>query len=138
GRSRYTSCLSEWSSAVCSSDLTRSASPASPRRCRYRLALEAVAQRYRQRLGEAGLADRFFGAPEIAGCYCLFWCKDRNEAARVQVSLERHRIDFRLWYGAGVHRHTYFAEAIRQPLEVTGATAPCILGLPVAPDLSET
>ena len=103
-----------------------------------RMALEAVAQRYRQRLGEAGLADRFFGAPEIAGCYCLFWCKDRNEAARVQVSLERHRIDFRLWYGAGVHRHTYFAEAIRQPLEVTGATAPCILGLPVAPDLSET
>jgi dTDP-4-amino-4,6-dideoxygalactose transaminase len=102
-----------------------------------RAAFQALANGYRRLLDEAGLSQQFFGAPEVAGTYALFRCRSSNEAEAVRASLERSRIDFRLWYGGGLHRQSYYLDAARDALPVTEAVAPVLLGLPVAPDLPE-
>ena len=47
-----------------------------------RLAFQAVADRYRQRLDSVGLRSRCVAAPTVSGCYVLFQCRDALEAAR--------------------------------------------------------
>ena len=59
------------------------------------------------------------------------------ESERVQDSLKKAGVEFRLWYGAGLQRQTYFANSRSGDLSVTENIAPCLLGLPIAPDLSE-
>lgn len=98
-------------------------------------AFEAVAQRYRQRAAAAGLADRCCFMPDIAPNYALFRCRDAAEAERVVHSLREGGIDFRLWYGRGLQHQTYYASLPRDALSVTDGIAPCLLGLPMAPDL---
>jgi dTDP-4-amino-4,6-dideoxygalactose transaminase len=100
-------------------------------------AFRAVADEYRRMLGEIGLSQRFHGPPELAGCYALFQCAGAPETNRVQRSLERHGIDFRLWYGGGVHRQSYFADLPSDDLRTTDDLVPRLLGLPTAPDLAE-
>jgi len=102
-----------------------------------RAALHAVIACYRRLLDAAGLVHRFVGWPDIASCYPLFRCLDPAEASRVQQSLDNDRVDFRLWYGSGVHRQSYFRELAHGDLAVTDRLGPCLLGLPSAPDLSE-
>ena len=46
-------------------------------------------------------------------------------------------IEYRLWYGEGVHRQTHFAGAEHEELSVTEAICGNLIGIPVAPDLSE-
>jgi dTDP-4-amino-4,6-dideoxygalactose transaminase len=101
-----------------------------------RAALRAVADWYRWHLKQAGLLERFFASPNVSGCYALFHCV-KEEVARVRESLQRHGVDFRLWYGSGLHHHAYFANLPHERLEVTDTIAPSLLGLPVAPDLTE-
>jgi dTDP-4-amino-4,6-dideoxygalactose transaminase len=101
-------------------------------------ALLAVADRYRARLDSAGLAARFLGAPAVAGCYALFRCADAREATRVQRSLTRSNIEFRLWYGGGLLEQPHFHDVPHDSLSVTERMAPLIIGLPVAADLTET
>jgi dTDP-4-amino-4,6-dideoxygalactose transaminase len=105
---------------------------------RRRAALLAVADRYRARLDSAGLAARFLGVPDVAGCYALFRCADAGEANRVQRSLTRSNIEFRLWYGGGLLEQPHFHDVPHDPLDVTQRIAPLIVGLPVAADLTET
>ncbi len=100
-------------------------------------ALRNVADRYRRRLGAAGLADRFFGTPVVAGCYALFAAKDPAEAARLEEQLTSAAIEFRLWYGNGLLDQRYFRNLPHDPLPVTERLAPCLVGLPVATDLSD-
>ena len=99
-------------------------------------ALQSVIDGYRSCVSEAGLAARFIGAPDIGLTYALFRCTDTDEADHVQASLLRHRVGVRLWCSTGLHRQRYFAEALRDSLTVTEAIAPCLLGLPMAPDLA--
>ena len=101
-------------------------------------ALLALADRYRARFDSAGLAARFLGAPGVAGCYALFRCADIDEANRVQRSLTRSNIEFRLWYGGGLLEHPHFHDVPHDSLTVTQRIAPLIVGLPVAADLTET
>jgi dTDP-4-amino-4,6-dideoxygalactose transaminase len=54
----------------------------------------------------------------------------------VQRSLRARGIDFRLWYGRGVHEHTHFAGVARGRLETAEDLAARLIGLPVAPDLA--
>ena len=98
---------------------------------------EQVWSLYRRVFDSAGCHHRLFTSPDVAGCYVLFECKSEQEAARVGRSLEANQIDWRLWYGTGLHRQTYFSSADREKLEITERIAPCILGLPFAPDLDE-
>jgi dTDP-4-amino-4,6-dideoxygalactose transaminase len=102
-----------------------------------RLALQAVIDCYRRIMAGANLADRFIGAPEIGLSYALFRCRDPMEAGRVQEWLGRRGVDTRLWYGTGLHRQTYFANLSHERLDVTDLCAPCLIGLPMAPDLGE-
>lgn len=102
-----------------------------------RAALRRVADRYRRQLRQIGLGDRVFAAPDVSGCYVLFRCDGMGESDRVQASLRRRAVDFRLWYGEGLHRQGYFAKLPRDVLDVTDGLAPCLLGLPVAPNLTE-
>jgi dTDP-4-amino-4,6-dideoxygalactose transaminase len=97
----------------------------------------AVAELYRQKLEATGLADRFYGAPDLGPNYPLFRCRDAIEADRVGEYLSEADIGFRLWYGKGLHHQTYYANLPRDALDVTDDIAPCLLGLPMAPDLED-
>ena len=100
-------------------------------------ALLAVVDRYRARFDAAGVAGRFLGAPGVAGCYALFRCADAGEAHRVQRSLARANIEFRLWYGGGLLEQPHLYDVPHDTLSVTRRIAPLIIGLPVAADLGE-
>ena len=97
--------------------------------------LRRVAVAYRNATSRAGILDRLFAAPQICSSYVLFRCEDEDELHHVQSTLTGHRVDFRHWYGLGIHRHAHFADAAAGNLQVTDRLAPLILGLPVAPDL---
>lgn len=99
-------------------------------------ALGDVAARYHTRFAAVGLANRFVGAPAIAGCYALFVASDAEESSRVQRHLDAAAIEFRLWYGHGILGHPYFRDVRHDRLDTTDRLAPTIIGLPVAPDLS--
>jgi dTDP-4-amino-4,6-dideoxygalactose transaminase len=95
-----------------------------------------VVRCYRDEFGRHGLSERFFSLPQIDGSYALFLCGTGKEAGQIMSALERDCIDFRLWYGAGVHRHTHFLNAARDDhLPVTERLGCTLIGLPMAPDL---
>ena len=100
-------------------------------------AFRRVAETYDRLASGVKLADRLVLAPDVAGCYALFRCMNAAEARKVQDTLEERGIDYRLWYGLGMHRQTYFGTLPRGDLATTDRIAPLVLGLPVAPDLSE-
>jgi dTDP-4-amino-4,6-dideoxygalactose transaminase len=100
-------------------------------------AFREVADYYRQLMREAKRSDSFFGWPDTSSNYALFLCRSSKEAAAVQASLDCSSIDFRLWYGNGLHRHSYYAEVARDELPNTESLAPRLIGLPVASDLDE-
>jgi dTDP-4-amino-4,6-dideoxygalactose transaminase len=102
-----------------------------------RAALRAVADCYRRFSDQVGLVDRLVTAPNIGSCYVLFRCAGMQETDRITESLDREGVDFRFWYGDGLHRQTYFAGLPRESLDFTDRLAPHLLGLPVAPDLSD-
>jgi dTDP-4-amino-4,6-dideoxygalactose transaminase len=95
----------------------------------------SVAAHYRCALAAIGLADRFFGAPDIGPNYALFQCPATALVDRVEDCLRRAAIDFRRWYGEGMHRQSYYRGVPRDALPVTESLAVSLLGLPVAPDL---
>lgn len=101
-----------------------------------RLALQTVADRYRKAMVAIGLGARFLGAPDVGLTYVLFRCDDPGEAQHVRGWLERESVDTRLWYGKGLHTQTCYAALPHGALPVTDALAPCLLGLPLAPDLT--
>ena len=96
-----------------------------------------VADMYRRQASRAGLADRLFAAPGIASCYVLYQAESEGEAAAVANALSADGVGFRSWYGGGIHAQPHFHGASRDRLEVTDRIAPLLVGLPVAPDLSE-
>jgi dTDP-4-amino-4,6-dideoxygalactose transaminase len=90
-----------------------------------------------QLMREEKLSDSFFGWPETSSNYALFLCRSSREVAAVEASLDHSGIDFRLWYGTGLRRHSYYREVARDELPNTESLAPRLIGLPVAPDLDE-
>ena len=100
-------------------------------------ALAAVAATYRRLADAAGLGSRLWCAPQLCSSYVLFDADDAAASQRLQTALERRRIGFRLWYGMGLHVQPSFADCPADPLPVTAALAPRLLGLPMAPDLDE-
>lgn len=100
-------------------------------------ALLTAGELYREACASEGLLDRLVIAPEICSSYVLFVCEDGDESERVQSELNRGSIGFRHWYGLGLHRQRHFAGVARPDSRVTDDLAPRVLGLPVAPDLSQ-
>ena len=99
-------------------------------------ALCSVAEMYRAACELRGLSNRLVAAPDVSLAYVLFRCDDATQAAAVRGALARAGIDHRLWYEQGLHRHAAFASARRDPSPVSDALLPCLIGLPVAPDLT--
>ena len=100
-----------------------------------RAGLRHVADRYRHAALARGL--RLHAAPEVSSCYVLIEAATEREAERAQASLRGAGIDYRFWYGTGLHRERYFRTHTRDPLPVVEALAPRLIGLPVAPDLPD-
>lgn len=100
-------------------------------------AFRKVMASYRRQLAHAGLVDRFHAAPDISSCYALYHCRSEIDCSRVQASLREHGVEFRLWYGTGLQNQTYFANSERDDVSNTQRLSACLLGLPIAPDLSD-
>jgi dTDP-4-amino-4,6-dideoxygalactose transaminase len=104
-------------------------------------AKQAVFQRvhatYRRIMTQACLADRFLGSPEAASCYALFRCESAGQAEAVKAALDANRVGRRHWYGLGLHAQSHFSACEQDELSVSRNLGACLLGLPVAPDLSE-
>jgi dTDP-4-amino-4,6-dideoxygalactose transaminase len=100
-------------------------------------ALQGVIEAYQIGMAREGLSEFFIAAPEVGLSYVLFRARCPEEADQVQTTLYQRGIGTRLWYGAGLHRQTYLADRPRDPLPVTQEIASCLVGLPIAPDLSE-
>ena len=75
-------------------------------------AFRAVADEYRLRLAALGLGDRLLATPAVAGCYVLFRCGDVDEAIRVQETLASCGVEFRSWYGLGLHTQPHFRDVL--------------------------
>lgn len=100
-------------------------------------AFGGAAARYRRALAGTLAADRFHAAPEIGPNYAVFECRDAAETEAVESRLRADRIEFRRWYGFGLHRESYYAGCERDDTGVTDDLATRLLGIPVAPDLSQ-
>ena len=74
-------------------------------------AFAAVVASYRRQALELGIDSRLVTAPGISSCYALLHCDDAAQSGRVQAALRANRVEFRLWYGQGVHAQAWFANA---------------------------
>jgi dTDP-4-amino-4,6-dideoxygalactose transaminase len=101
------------------------------------LRLDGVSRAYHRRLTAVGLADRFIAVPSIASCYALYLSTDFEEAERIRRRLAEAKVECRSWYGGGVHQHPYYSRAQSNELSSTTDVLTRLIGLPVAPDLSE-
>jgi dTDP-4-amino-4,6-dideoxygalactose transaminase len=99
--------------------------------------LAQVADYYQRISVEAGLPDSTHTWPTISGAYTLFQSRSVADAEAIRASLERHNIGSRFWYGSGLHHHSYYSNAERDCLHMTDSLAPRLIGLPIAPDLTE-
>ena len=101
-------------------------------------ALLDVASSYLDSFAAAQIGRKCIVAPAIASCYALVQASDRTDAETICVALASNMVEFRLWYGLGIHSQTYYIDLPRDELRVTDRAAPCLIGLPVAPDLSRS
>jgi dTDP-4-amino-4,6-dideoxygalactose transaminase len=102
---------------------------------RKRAALRKVVDRYRH--SAAGFESRLCMAPVVSAAYVLLLCNSLDESERVCEGMTDAHVGFRRWYGSGVHYQQHYARQSIQHLPVTEALGQRLLGLPVAPDLSD-
>ena len=102
-----------------------------------RQALLCAAQRYCDAFEDADLRSSLVTAPGIASCYALFEAATEAVSSHLQRQLADSQIDCRLWYGDGVHGQRYFRSASRDELAVTDDLLPRLVGLPMAPDITD-
>jgi len=102
-----------------------------------RAAMKGVAESYRTHFAGLGRRAAFFGPPEVDGGYALFLCNDLDETEAVQRSLAADDIEFRFWYGQGIHLHAHFSDAPRDDMSATKDLGGRLIGLPMAPDFRD-
>jgi dTDP-4-amino-4,6-dideoxygalactose transaminase len=102
---------------------------------RKQAAFASVHAAFRAAFDAAGLSAHVHGAPQVCSSYLLLDCGDDDRARAVQDALRDAGVEYRHWYGLGLHRQSFFADCAREPLPVTDALAPRLIGLPMAPDL---
>lgn len=100
-------------------------------------ALSRVVRTYRNSFASAGLSDRFFAHPVIDWNYALYLCASDAEATSLEANLRKAGIDFRFWYGRGLHHHRHFSNVARDELPATELLGQRLIGLPMANDLTE-
>ncbi|CAN5185255.1 hypothetical protein BH11PSE14_BH11PSE14_09930 [soil metagenome] len=102
-----------------------------------RRAMRRVAELYRQAFTALGLSSSLHVAPSVAPNYALYLAADPWQSRRVCAALAADNLEFRQWYGLGLHRQTHFSGLSRGSLQVTDDLALRLLGLPNAPDLGD-
>ncbi len=102
-----------------------------------RMALERAAHMYASVDDQSAVLERLVTTPDVSSTYVLFHAAGPAEAAAVQGALRLDRIEFRQWYGGGVLEHPYFRDVRHDSLLVTERLGACLIGLPIAPDLTE-
>jgi dTDP-4-amino-4,6-dideoxygalactose transaminase len=95
-----------------------------------------VAGAYRRASAAHGIGDRITSAPDIASNYVLLMPADAAQAADVIRQLSAEDIEYRLWYGLGLHKQTSFSTAGADPLPITDDLAPRLVALPAFEDLT--
>ena len=95
-----------------------------------------VAISYHHHATQHGLSNSVVTQPLIASCYAIFEASNAEEARFVRAALSEERIEYRNWYGLGLHREPYLTQVERDALPGVDGLAPRLLGLPVAPDLT--
>jgi dTDP-4-amino-4,6-dideoxygalactose transaminase len=101
-------------------------------------AFRAVAANYRLEAERVGILQQIVATPDVSSCYLLFNSNSPQQSSSVVKSLARDGVDFRFWYGGGLHSQPYFSTANRDEcLDVTERVAACLIGLPMAQDLDE-
>lgn len=96
-----------------------------------------VVQSYRQHFSAHGLSRQLYSAPQFGSSYALYLAEDQAQAQAVCAQLEAAGIDFRFWYGRGIHGQSYYANLLHRGLGVTDELAPRLIGLPFAVDLPD-
>ncbi len=91
---------------------------------------------YRQTARKFGFADRLVTYPRTDLIYPLLMCENERESLRVRSSLTDHLIGYQLWYGEGMQVHPYFRDRLSDDLDVTSSLTRRLIGLPMAPDLT--
>jgi dTDP-4-amino-4,6-dideoxygalactose transaminase len=94
-----------------------------------------VAGMYAAAAGKAGIGAELLRAPEVGANHVFFRTRSIEAGRAVAESLDSAGIDTRFWYGEGMHRHTHFSDAPRDPLPMTEELCGCLIGLPMAVDL---
>jgi dTDP-4-amino-4,6-dideoxygalactose transaminase len=102
------------------------------------IAMRSVVTAYVSAMEAVGLQDRLYCSPVTGVSYALFLARDEQESAAACRALQSHRVDYRFWYGPGLHGHSYYRHRGWQDLSVTDSLASRLIGLPFAPDLTAT
>src|SRR6516225_2810794 len=95
----------------------------------------ATATTYREAAVRAGCREAIIAQTAWASNYVLYCAQSAAAAVLAGRKLSQAGVDFRLWYGRGCHRQPAYAEFFCDPLPVTEAISPRVIGLPVAVDL---
>lgn len=96
----------------------------------------AVAKAYRTAAAAYGIGDQIIAAPDISSNYVLLSTATASLAANVVGDLFANGIEYRMWYGLGLHKQPYFASAAADRLPVTDCVAPRLVALPSFEDLA--
>jgi dTDP-4-amino-4,6-dideoxygalactose transaminase len=91
---------------------------------------EARSRRFIRAAARAGLSDAIVLWPAIASHYALWQAPTLRAAALGCAALTAAGIEWRRWYGAGLHLEPYFAQAGRPQLPVTEDIAARLIGIP--------
>jgi dTDP-4-amino-4,6-dideoxygalactose transaminase len=104
---------------------------------RNKLSLDVFA-RYREAFENFKISAPLWGPPSISSSYVLLQCTGSAQAESVMRHLDSVGIGSRRWYGAGLSAHGAYRQVSRVDLHGRQAlVAESLIGLPVAPDLTE-
>jgi dTDP-4-amino-4,6-dideoxygalactose transaminase len=90
---------------------------------------------YAMRAELDALEDQVRVNTRCASPYALFVAQDAAEADAVAIEFAAQRIEWRRWYGHGLHMHPAYARYHRTALPVTMDVAHRVIGLPFSTDL---
>ncbi len=96
-----------------------------------------VSETYRRTFCEAGVPGRLFASPEVSSAYALLEVASGAAADPLLNALDAAAFGWRRWYEHGLHEMSNFAECPRDPLPATVDLGLRLIGLPMAPDLTE-
>lgn len=99
-------------------------------------AYAGVAEAYQTAFRVKGVPGTVHVAPDVSSAYALLLADDLQQMAQLRTGLQGSRFGWRRWYEDGLHGMAHFQPRPRDPLPHTESLAGCLLGLPMAPDLS--